>query len=83
MKPHCFATYSDPRFTKVYYTRKPELERIRDAMEELVKEEMSEDNDAPRQVAAEATAPARDSFWSVFVDQFETQNELENEAIDD
>ena len=83
--PHCLlATYSDPRFAKIYYSRKPQMEQVRETVEEWVKEEFNaliEEQDAPIASALEAQ-PQKDFFWSALDQHLEDDSEDNATSID-
>ena len=40
MKPHCMATFTDPRFSWVYFSKKQEMEQVQHDILDAVREEM-------------------------------------------
>ena len=67
LQPHCFATFTDPRFKNIYFSRKPEVETAKDQVLEWMKEEMRKvDVEAlDRSNASESNGSKDNSFWSI------------------
>ena len=40
MRPHCFATFTDPRFSSVYFAQRRELESVRENVMDSIREVM-------------------------------------------
>ena len=40
MNPYCLATFSDPRFSWIYFSKKPEIEQIRETVIDWAKGEI-------------------------------------------
>ena len=72
MKPHCLATISDPRFSWIYFQKKPELERVREAVVNWAKDEIEilQSNDEPKTPETQPSDTSEtDSFWGTFDQQ--------------
>ena len=67
MQPHCLATFSDPRFSKVYFSKKTEIVNVREAVIDMAKTEslMMETTSSPRPYEANKSVE-KDAFWGSF-----------------
>ena len=67
--PHCLATFSDPRFARVYFRKKPGMDEVSATVLEVVKDEIDRielgDGQSPLSPleAEQSTAHGGDSFW--------------------
>ena len=79
MRPHCLATFSDPRFSWIYFSKKPEIEDIQETVTEWAKEEIVLNcDDAQNHTSAESSSQPNDvdSFWGKFdTERAQTQTE--------
>ena len=67
MQPHYLATFSDPRFSKVYFSKKTEIVNVREAVIDMAKTEslMMETTSSPRPYEANKSVE-KDAFWGSF-----------------
>ena len=64
MKPHCYATFSDPRFKWVYFQDKPEVTAVRDQVVSEIKEQFA--NSSGNDGIGNGDSSNDDSFWGSF-----------------
>ena len=83
-KPYCLATYTDPRFAKIFYTRRPEIDYVRETVEEWVEEEVRSMADGNQPSSTQPTLSGEqgtESFWTAFDKQFLPEEENGAEPI--
>ena len=82
MKPHCLATFTDPRFARMYFSKKHGMEPVLESVIELAKEEIEvlQPKADINLIAVPQPIPAeieKESFWGTFDKQLDTpQNDL-------
>ena len=86
MKPHCLATITDPRFSWLYFSKKPEIENVQHDVLVYVREEMediafetSEQNPSEQNPSANEEP---DSFWAAFDRREERPSECSADPIE-
>ena len=79
LKPHCFATFSDPRFSLIYFKQNREIETVREELMECVKNELAalEADDTETLSNTPNSSKESDTFWGVF-DQTVSNKKSEN-----
>ena len=79
--PHCLATFSDPRFARVYFRKKPGMDEVTETVLEVVKDEIERielgDGETPRSPleVEQSCAHGVDSFWDKFDEQADKQSD--------
>ena len=85
MRPHCLATISDPRFSWIYFQKKPELEPVRETVIDWAKDEIEilKSNDEPKTPDAPSSDTSEtDSFWGTFDQQLGKTQTTSSSSID-
>ena len=73
-KPHCLATFSDPRYSWIYFKRGPGYDDLNERILPLVKEELESMEPAVLQpVQPLASNHEKDAFWAEFDETAESQ----------
>ena len=86
MKPHSLATFTDPRFSWVYFSQKREIDSIRDIMLDSMRQEMadfntvSDDLHSQKQNSTKQTEP--DPFWELLERQRSPDNDEQSNSVD-
>ena len=76
VKPYCFATFSDPRYSWIYFHKDtPDSCHIKTQIVEIIKTEIEMmEEKSPAQNIASSTDNNEDSFWSDFDHQARSQS---------
>ena len=86
MKPHCLATFSDPRFSGLYFVKKPYMDEIRETVIEWAKDEievLQTKEQARETVSSPApTVSKPDTFWGDFDELLEKSQTEINYSVD-
>ena len=85
MRPHCLATFTDPRFTKIFFSNNPRLEYVREKVVDWVKDEMVLMEPATTQSSTDTPqnkSTDEDPFWGSFDNENPTSQDNQVPSID-